>query len=1043
MKQIFYILLFLLVWAGAWGQAGRLHRLAGPDTTVIATKAFANTKSTNEDTLNINTNISSIFVGTTVSRLRRLNIKANINGSASSDIYIDVPSILDGEMSVTTSDSSDTYKSILRSESFFWTNSGRKVSEYYLDNGESVSLKPSPNGVVLIAGFKSIINGKNDVVSERYIPGDRVQINGGWYDVKTYPEYGYSNVDTVISIPTNVKAKSGENLFTHSKHFWSETLSGVRWGNLNDNYIVTENDTIHPITGLRTVPKFELDNTTANIRYNALNLDGYYQPDSIYTVSFWARHGKDAASSNAELYAILQYSGNPDASSGALGITDEWQYFQVELTALGASRTFVSFDFQITGDVGDVVYVTDPKLERGSSISGQEFYPTTDSVFVNQRLFANLQLENGGINYDNVKGALGSDVTTINYLSDICQDTEGCNFIYSTTGFEIQPGEQLLLREGVIIQGTHTGSAITGNNSDIFQGPRIVLDLQDTTAIGIRPTGPSQIDGVGIKGFIIEIISGGYAAIGTGDALNMQIEDISFLGPLDSLLYGIVFESGSLDCNVNNVSALGKYAGFYGTSSLVRIYDSKYLGGGIGADITGGSWELYSCWFEDLSNSAIRYNSLGNELKVVDVYVEHAPQAGNPGVPMFDIKAAKNIEFTRGNLSMQPGVDETNIVFALDTVGVATIKSNDFGNVGGPLVTSTDYTGAIVAIGNNHPQLNGFFNYDTWEGIADSCSVVSIGNTYRLVTSTVRPDKNWIGCFETTGFKLKDGLLLGYDDNEIQGEIVFRSDTVTLVGTQNLVRYSEQINQVTEWNDIGTITVTTDYANNDDGELKAELLEPSGGYASMRVNGLTTSTFLKYNTAYTFKYDAKLPTASSEMVIRPDINVSGAGDVLGELDTITTSWQTYTQTIISPDSDKTGMVMDFEFFGDSVLFTKVSITEGYFNDAYVETGASNATAKEVVFNGDMTVTGTLTADPSYFFTTGTATPTTDLSGQFTITHGLGITPSHLSVGNLSGTEYNFEYSCGSTSCTVTVYDGTGTDTTVNSTGISISWAALR
>lgn len=92
---------------------------------------------------------------------------------------------------------------------------------------------------------------------------------------------------------------------------------------------------------------------------------------------------------------------------------------------------------------------------------------------------------------------------------------------------------------------------------------------------------------------------------------------------------------------------------------------------------------------------------------------------------------------------------------------------------------------------------------------------------------------------------------------------------------------------------------------------------------------------------------------------------------------------------------------------------------------------------------NLNVTGSLTADPSYFQATGTATPTTDLSGQFTINHGLGATPTHLSVGNLSGTEYNFEYSCGSTSCTVTVYDGTGTSTIVASTGISISWAAFR
>lgn len=77
------------------------------------------------------------------------------------------------------------------------------------------------------------------------------------------------------------------------------------------------------------------------------------------------------------------------------------------------------------------------------------------------------------------------------------------------------------------------------------------------------------------------------------------------------------------------------------------------------------------------------------------------------------------------------------------------------------------------------------------------------------------------------------------------------------------------------------------------------------------------------------------------------------------------------------------------------------------------------------------------------FTTGTATPTTDLSGEFSITHGLGITPTHLDIGNKSTSEYHFKYDCGATSCTVTVYDGTGTDTVVPSTAVSISWAAFR
>lgn len=917
------------------------------------------------DTLQLNTDLSSTFIGNTVSRIRKLNVKTKIDGSAVADVYIDIPSNLDGELSITSEDISNNYKGVIRAQngSYFSTGDGRKISEYYLSDGETVFMKPSPSGVFITSNYRPRINGRQDIPSTRYNPCDRININGGWYDVSTYPIYGYSSVDTIISIPTSVKEKTGENIFIHTIHFWDINKSGSRWANLSSHYTVVENDTIHPITKKRTVPKFTLfDATSATLRYNTSTLDGYYQPDSTYTISFWARQGKDAASSNANLAVILQYGGNPDVSSGLLNITPDWNYYQVELTAFDVSRIFTGVDFLITGDIGDNVYITDPKLERGSSISGQEFYPTMDSVFVNQRLFANLPLVNATWDYDMVKGALGNDDVTLNYLSQKCQGINGCNYIYSATGFTLK--DQLLMREGVKFVGSHTGVALTGSGSDSFQGARIKFDLQDTTKVGIQATGPSQIDGIGVKGFIFEIVSGLKAAIGTGDALDAQFEDITFLGSNDSLLYGMLFESGSLDCNVNNVSTLGKYAGFYGTSSLLRMDDCKYLGGAVGADITGGNWELYSCWFEDLDSTAIRYNSLGSELKVVDLYIEHVPQATSTGIPMFDIKAAKNVEFTRCNLGMQPGVDATNNAFEIDTVGIITLKNNDFGQIGGLYVNATDRTGSIIAIGNNHTRSTGFFNYDTWEGIPDSCSVVAIGNALRNVTATVVPDKNWIGCFETTGFKLRDGLLVGYDGNEIQGEILVRSDTIVLVGTQNLVRYSEQLNQSVEWNDIGgTMLVTTDDATS--GDPEAELIVRNTA-TDIRINGITDA-ILKPETAYTFRYKAKIPSGGATMILRPEFDVpGGVGDKFGKPDTITTSWDIYTQTIISPTSDHlSGAVIDFVMTGDSVWLTEVSVTEGYFNEAYVETGATNILKKEVVFNGEMTVTGDLNAIISY------------------------------------------------------------------------------
>lgn len=45
MKQIYiYTVLLVLLGPSAWGQAGRLHRLAGPDTTVVATRSYADSK---------------------------------------------------------------------------------------------------------------------------------------------------------------------------------------------------------------------------------------------------------------------------------------------------------------------------------------------------------------------------------------------------------------------------------------------------------------------------------------------------------------------------------------------------------------------------------------------------------------------------------------------------------------------------------------------------------------------------------------------------------------------------------------------------------------------------------------------------------------------------------------------------------------------------------------------------------------------------------------------------------------------------------------
>lgn len=76
-----------------------------------------------------------------------------------------------------------------------------------------------------------------------------------------------------------------------------------------------------------------------------------------------------------------------------------------------------------------------------------------------------------------------------------------------------------------------------------------------------------------------------------------------------------------------------------------------------------------------------------------------------------------------------------------------------------------------------------------------------------------------------------------------------------------------------------------------------------------------------------------------------------------------------------------------------------------------------------------------------WFTAGNASPTTDLSGQFTIAHGVGATPTAAVIQNESAVAYTFEVSRGATNLTVTVRNDTGA--TVNSTTVDVSWVAYK
>lgn len=761
--------------------------------------------------------------------------------------------------------------------------------------------------------------------------------------------------DSLLTIP--VLNKGWENLFSYSNQFGTED-GGTSWNDLGSLYEIIEDDAAHPL-GVGGSRGFVMTNTSTVIAYGNDDFkNNIYEPDSTYTISFWAKQGNRAQDSNTDINVQLSYSGNPDPNF-TIGLTSEWIYYNVTLTALEVARTFNFVSINITGDVGDKVNITDVQLNH-NTYTGQNYYETTtDLLETTDSIFLNYKLVNGGIDYTDFRNIKGEDGASINYLSAACQTIEGCGAIYFHG--VLNPTTQILVREHVSILGDFNSAASTGSDNYLLASSRVVADLDDITKSVFLSVGTDQIAGTELGGFVFENLSPAKAIWESDGDLGSQIHNIHVAKVTVETQFGFLFAGTSsipLNVVIDNCKIQGAVTGIYGNAVNTIVSNTKLLECDTVANITGGQWVFDNCWFEKMDNTGLVFD--GDRLSINDVYVESVPKLGVVNGAIFDIQKADIFNVTNASLHNQPAADISTNHINLDSVGAINLTAIRFNNVGGQYITTTEATGKVIVSSYFVNNFSRPYLFDAnYTGIFDRTKVINLSD-----------DENWIPRLETEIALISDSYLKSLiDSTTIEGNLRIWADTIPIRGTQNLFTDSE--NLITPaWvlllEDVGNIF--------EDFDGTAELFVPDSQPSTLQaINfGSIGNGYNLPNKRFTVSYDARKASDFSVHTIYASLAAAGIeDDVNSEVVTLTSSWVRYTHTLVSTD---VAYNFNFHMDGDSILIRNVSITEGYLNEEYRMTTTTAIENPEVVFNGSVSITDNVRfSDYGAGTKTGTAT----------------------------------------------------------------------
>lgn len=1032
MKQI-YTILFLFVCAVAWGQAGRLHRLDGSDTTVIATRSYADTYD----------NSSSGAAPTTKQGM--------LDSLAGFQSFADIMSIQAAYPRV-------GYRLEDRRTGIRYRVQSDSALYYSVDDSLVIDL----SGKYAVADLSGKREFKSMSEFKRLAPlcgftGKSEKVKIGELEIwitptpilnATDPEGVTVTVDGTF-LDTVQIAYTGQNILKSSTY---QVPAGISFGwNFDPTYRLNY--------GISDKNRKEGVLLTGIVGSGTRDIYIYPVASEIqtaeYTLSFDMK--------------VINASGSPyvryDASNTVLLNTDgDTHRYSITFNHGGGSFVQISIRDAVATDS---FLLSRPQLELGAVAT--DYKETVLGLpALSGKMYINLGsslLENGSLRLDKISKPIyndlrriGDDLQFLQNADTFCDDGRSCNEVILPKGImtineQFSPSNNIVYRGAVqLLQGDddtplgQRGTVILANHTTpgvVFEySPRDGGDtyynggLTDVEII-VNDTLTNVIDVTEVTGCIFEniIINADNAKANTGfkfqtnpgsDQYRNKIWNLQTIGSVDTAFFyegSAQNEMGRFDFNGSNVGIFvnGGNQAFFSQYNAVQNCD-------IGLEISGGDVTIQGLYTEGsgINNGSVIKMSSGS----LTLY-NPTLQSETTSDTLWSISGGNHFTIHGGQIRTFGRVLTTGI------------NSANFYQVG-----STNPLSEIPVSSNMKRRINiyGNYNWITKEpfnnnrirdhrietGITNNNTHLNtdIADTLTLSETVIKGSKiNFLGESEIfdSGTFIEPG---GTDTTKVFSNATIAPDGTT---TAELITY--------QGTDIGGGSIAwCDFPMLDSFEIGGEFVF----------------------TMYVYPHQ-DMPSGAGLFEIRPYSDEDN--EVEFSFYAEANKW-TRIPGVRGVISDNTGpSTMSIRFrnglsSGDSLSVWGAYLKPGIHESTYIKTtttGVNNESLSITISDQDsilhikggisidkgIRVDSLLDSSGNFHYKSGLDTPTTDLSGQFTITHGLGTTPTHLSVGNLSGTEYNFEYSCGATSCTVTVYDGTGTDTTVNSTGISISWAAFR
>ena len=856
---------------------------------------------------------------------------------------------------------------------------GNIALEFFLPNGEILLIKSDgQHWSIKYSNKPKSINKYDDWKKFLFEPGEKIKYQGLDYEIVTATylndSLGYIRNNSFSVIPVQGWFQSPTNLFYNSENFVRRTPrpNGTPngWRYVAEDFTFERNTRdVISVDGDYTATKV-IYGTDSFVKFEQINNDIPFtieNGDTVF-VSFYVRTAENDTLTSDLIYRDRENRGFDELMnlSDSL-ITDEWRLIKFNYIANQGNKTEISPEFFAESSnyqPGDSIYV-----DKFSYTVGDYKYTNTADIYRNSdTLYAVLPTKPIQIGVNSTQLIIPTPISnSFIYTSSIdgfADDTERLNeSIYRCVNSDNCAGvfvdEPLTITDTISIPSFFTLKSL-GDKTPITAN----LNNADLDLFICGDYNESYSNEIRLENLSINAISPANSAIKTFSSLRGHIENVNINGTENKLFdYGIyeynenfrAIDFELIETNISNCDT-AMYFEHQHTASWQNVRAINCNWGFISGPGSSG-FTAFGLDIELIENSGIVKNSEG-QMIIFDLGGEKNAIAGN-NTPVIDVKKASTVKIDGSCCGTMTGSNSNTSYIRIDTVEEATITNNNV-ILQGPLVwpmTVTDQT-------QNFVYYNNYFN----EGPARPFEIDSVKAKQRFIFLR---DEFIVDNLITEKPFMDSSFLL---NTSIDRTIRFLSDTAVLIGANNLLARSNDIQQFPFWNNNSNSVNFTAGQIDPEGGNTASKVKWQGGFDSFiylpQSGG--TSYELTPNSYYNLSFYCRLISAGDSSWIYPLI--SEAELIQGDTAFInTTTYNRYDFTFKTSEKINSSQRITFNVAPqDSFLFAFPQLSEGYYVKDYIETTISgNIESTKVVANGSLEVTGDIYNDKvnyNYTFT---------------------------------------------------------------------------